>query len=168
MTFYGTIHNVFYTYIISYMTFNNDTVFKKTLTIPIVGVSSFIGKILTSFIAKTYPRQIFSICLICSTSVFFLLAFYNDTSSWNIYLTASIIGFYGESAFVSYSSAMLSVINNIYSNYANGLTYTIRAPITIILFIGLSFLQTYYGYFILWITCGSIGCISFILSLYRL
>jgi predicted MFS family arabinose efflux permease len=168
VTIYGTVHYVFYTYVIIYLTYNNDIEIKKTLSIPIVGIASIFGKIITGFIAKKYPRLTYSICLLLTSTSYFILANYTNNELWNIYIVSFIIGFFGESSFACYSSAMLTTIDNNYSNYANGLTFTIRAPITLSLFIGLSYIQIYYGYFVLWTICGCIVLIAFCLSLYKI
>jgi|688.fasta_scaffold107809_1 MFS family permease len=168
VTIYGTVHSVFYTYIIVYLTYNNDIEIKKTLSIPIIGIVSIFGKIITGFIAKKYPRQIYSICLLLVSTAYFIFANYTNNELWNIYIVSFIIGFFGESSFTCYSSAMLTTIDNNYSNYATGLTFTIRAPLTIILFIGLSYIQNSYGYFVLWTTCGCVTLSAFCLSLYKI
>lgn len=168
VTIYGTVHAIFYTYVIVYLTYNNDIEIKKTLSIPIVGIASIFGKIITGFIAKKYPRQTYSICLLLASTAYFIFANYSGYELWNIYIVSFIIGFFGESSFACYSSAMLTTIDNNYSNYANGLTFTIRAPITMALFIGLSYIHSFYGYFVLWTTCGYVALLAFCLSLYKI
>ena len=162
VSIYGTIHNVFYTYIIIYLTHNNENNLNIVLAVPIVGISSIFGKIITGYIAKLFPRLTYFICLICVSVAYFILASYKSP---NIYIISSLIGFFGESSFICYSSAMLTTIDVIYANYANGLTLTIRSPITIGLFIGLSYIQSIYGYNIMWIVCGSITIFTSMISL---
>jgi MFS family permease len=163
ISLYGTIHSVFFTYIIIYMTYNGDSEFKKTFAIPIVGLGSAFGRVATGFLAKFYPRFTFSACLICVSSAYFITSYYDKI--WSIYVVAAIIGFFGEASFVCYYSAILKIIDSKYANYSNGLTTTIRAPITIGLFIGLGYLYDVYGYYVLWMTCAFITLFSFLLSL---